>query len=212
MAANGNLLQISYDRVISTDTVVLTTTNCQEYGYVSTTTIENGVTYTAFYKADDTSREILTYNIEDGVAITEVEIENKQTYTHIAPACSNFKISFADVDKEGSGRNSQTGEMTRERIGYYCKLDLTWDLIPNTDAYNNWYKILTHLPPKFNATLLMPNGNIETKQFYRGDVSTNLYLFISNESEIWKGLSTSFIQWNLDSYNDQTEPTLVQIV
>lgn len=128
-------------------------------------------------------------------------------FRHVSPPCSNFKVNFADVDKEGSGRNELTGEMFRERIGSYCMLDLTWDLIPNTTEYNNWYKILTHLPPKFNAIVEMPSGEKETKQFYRTDISTELYLFISNK-KIWQGLATTFVQFNLDEFDDNAEPEL----
>ena len=68
--------------------------------------------------------------------LLEISYErNGTTYTHIAPPCSNYQINYADVDKEGSGRNSLTGEMFRERIGSYRSIDLTWDLIPNTKEY-----------------------------------------------------------------------------
>ena len=134
-------------------------------------------------------------------------------YTHIAPPCSSFKVSYADVDKEGSGRNSLTGEMFRERIGHYCKIDLTWDLIPNSQNYNNWYKVLTHLPPKFNASFLMPNGEIDTKEMYRTDISTELYLFVSKDDyQMWKGLATSFVEWNVNEYDDNTEAKIDWLV
>ena len=129
------------------------------------------------------------------------------TYTHIAPPCSSFKVSYADVDKEGSGRNSLTGEMYRERIGNYCKIDLTWDLIPNSQNYNNWYKVLTHLPPSFTAEFLMPDGNFAKKVMYRTDISTDLYLFVK-DAQMWKGLSTSFVEWNVTSYDDNIEPSV----
>lgn len=130
-----------------------------------------------------------------------------KTYTHVAPPCSQYKISYADIDKEGSGRNSLTGQMVRERIGSYMKLDLAWDLIPNTKEYNNWYEILTHLPPSFFCKLLLPNGEIQEKEFYRGDISTTLYLF-TKDRQIWNGLSTTFTQMNLDEYDDSKEPVL----
>lgn len=134
----------------------------------------------------------------------------KTRYTHIAPPCSNYKINYDDVDKEGSGRNSLTGEMFRERIGSYRSIDLTWDLIPNTKEYNNWYKILTHLPPSFYAKSLMPNGDIEEHLYYRTPISTTLYLFVKDR-QIWQGLSTSFVQFNVDEYDDNVEPTLEDI-
>lgn len=132
------------------------------------------------------------------------------TYRHIAPPCSNYKVNYADVDKEGSGRNSLTGEMFRERIGNYRSIDLTWNLIPNTKEYNNWYKVLTHLPTSFHCKSLMPTGEIEDREFYRTDVSTTLYLFVK-DSQIWQGLSTTFVQYNLDEYDDNFEPELEEI-
>ena len=86
-------------------------------------------------------------------------------------------------------------------------LSVSWDLIPNTKEYNNWYRILTHLPPFVYLKLLMPTGEIVEKQMYRGDVNTKLHLFISN-NQIWQGLSTTFTQWNVDEYDDTLEPTL----
>lgn len=132
-------------------------------------------------------------------------------YEHIAPPCSQYKVSYADVDKEGSGRNSLTGEMFRERIGSYMLLDVAWDLIPNSKEYNNWYKILTHLPPRFYIEYLSPSGEFEKKEFYRSDISTNLYLFIKDK-QIWQGLSTSFTQWNVEGYDDNYEPSLEEII
>lgn len=133
---------------------------------------------------------------------------NEVTYTHVAPPCSSFRISFADVDKDGSGRNELTGEMFRERVGSYCQIEIAWDLIPNTTEYNNWYRILTHLPPKFTAVVEMPSGEQETKEFYRTDISTELYLFVANK-KIWQGLSTTFVQTILDEFDDNVEPTLI---
>lgn len=128
-------------------------------------------------------------------------------YNHIAPDCNEYKVSFADVDKEGSGRNSLTGEMFRERIGSYTMYEVNWNLIPDTKQYRNWYKILTHLPPQINAKLKMPSGEIVTKRVYRGDVSTSLYLW-TDGIEIWQGLTTTFTQWDLDKYDDNFEPEL----
>lgn len=220
----GNLLEISYKRITNIETIELTASNCEGYGYHSTKAkiTVDGVEgeYTVYYKWGNKPEEYVYPNefkerVIDGV-LKKVAITYHEKYTetpippHVAPACSGFKISFADVDKEGSGRNSLTGEMFRERIGSYIKVDLTWDLIPNTIEYNNWYKVLTHLPPTFNCKMLMPSGNIETKEFYRGDISTTLHLFVSNR-QIWTGLSTTFTQTKLDEYNDMEEPDLEKV-
>lgn len=215
----GNLLEISYKRITNIETIELTKSNCENYAYHSTTAkiTVDGVEeeYTVYYKWGNKPEEYVfphEFKIIENqkVAITYHDIYTEELFKHIAPACSGFKISFADVDKEGSGRNSLTGEMFRERIGSYMKVDLTWDLIPNTIEYNNWYKVLTKLPPTFNCKMLMPSGNIETKEFYRGDISTTLHLFVSNR-QIWTGLSTTFTQTKLDEYNDMEEPDLEKV-
>lgn len=208
----GDLLGISYERVSSnsTEDVILTVDNCESYGYLPKKITLNGQEYTVFYRQGDNETNIAYYEIIDGIAITTITAYETITYSHVAPACSSFKISYADVDKEGSGRNATTGEMQRERVGSYIKIDMAWDLIPNTDEYNNWYKILTHLPPSFKATYLDPSGDMITKKFYRQDISTELYIFVKNR-QMWKGLSTSFTQWELDEFDDSFEPPLYQI-
>lgn len=205
MATNGNLLEISYERIILSEEITLTVDNCALYGYAPKVEEIDGVSYTLFYKKDDPSQNVVSYEIINGVAITKILDNTYQEYSHIAPPCSNFKVHFADVDKEGSGRNSLTGEMFRERIGRYFSIDLTWDLIPNSEEYNRWYKILTHLPPKFKAKLLMPSGEIEEKEFYRTDVTTELYLW-TDGIQIWRGLATSFVEWSVEPYDDTYEP------
>lgn len=128
--------------------------------------------------------------------------ENGFAKTVIAPACTKYQVSYADVDKEGSGRNPLTGEMYRERIGSYIKLDLTWDLIPGTTEYQNWYKTLTSLPKSFEAEYLDPSSNeLVTKRFYRTDIQTELYLFVDENCNIWRGLSTSFVQNDVSSFS-----------
>lgn len=205
----GNLLEIYYQRVDKEyNDILLTVGNCADYGYVAIEKEINGVNRTVFYKNTETPDDYITPDEEGNTYIDYVTYT--EPYKHVAPACSSFKISFADVDKEGSGRNSLTGEMYRERIGKYIKIDLTWDLIPNTIEYNNWYKVLTSLPPFFNAKFLSPNGEIEDKKFYRTDVTTDLYLFISNR-QMWKGLATSFVQANVDVYEDKLEPDLLEV-
>lgn len=199
--AQGNLLEISYERVIGK--VELTISNCRDYDYEYATKVIDGKQYTIFYPRATSQDNYI--KDEDGLPTNK--IDEYKTYQHIAPPCSSFKISYADVDKEGSGRNSLTGEMFRERVGNYCMIDLTWDLIPNTIEYNNWYKALIHLPSKFKCKVLMPTGETVYKYFYRSDISTSLYMFVENR-QIWQGLSTSFIEWNVQPYDDNYEPDM----
>ena len=202
--AQGNLLEIYYDRIINTEQIELTQENCKNYGYESGYIKIDDVDTLVFYKDTETINDYVTPNKEGK---TIIDYHTYQRHTHIAPPCSKYEPSFADVDKEGSGRNSLTGEMFRERIGSYSMLSLSWDLIPNTKDYNNWYKILTHLPPFVYLKLLLPSGEIVEKKMYRGDISTKLYLFVQ-DSQIWQGLSTTFTQWDIDPYDDTIEPEL----
>ena len=204
--AQGNLLEIYYDRIISTTQIILTTENCATYGYTYGTIKIQDVDTIVFYDITKTIDEYVIPN-ENGESV--IDYHTYQRHTHIAPPCSKYDISFADVDKEGSGRNSLTGEMFRERIGKYFMLTISWDLIPNTKEYNNWYRILTHLPPFVYLKLLMPNGTIEEKKMYRGDVNTRLYWFVENQ-QMWQGLSTTFTQWDIDEYDDTYEPEIIE--
>ncbi len=202
----GEILEIIYERVVEVERIVLTESNCEKYGYLSTQTSIKGQTYIVFYKKEDSPENFIQPEISNGVATTTINNNITKTFSHIAPPCSEYKISFADVDKEGSGRNSLTGEMFRERIGSYSMLNIAWNLIPNSKEYNNWYKILTHLPKKVTLRMLTPSGEIQNKEYYRGDISTDLYLFLDKENQIWNGLSTTFTQWEIDPYDDGFEP------
>lgn len=202
------ILTIEYDRIVESTTITLSPENCSQYGYTSTTIVEDETEYIVYYKTDDPYKEIAKYNVDDnGNAITEALWTLTKHYSYDSPACSKYDINFADVDKEGSGRNSTTGEMFRERIGKYLQLEVSWDLIPNTKQYNDWYKILTYLPSNFTLKYLSPEGTIKEGQFYRGDISTSLYLFYQNQ-QIWQGLTTTFVQWDVTEYNEKAEPNL----
>lgn len=200
--AKENLLEISYERIIGSEEITLTIENCSQYGYKYTIINIEGQKYTMFYtKYNDNF-----VKDENGLPTNKITRNITKKYRHIAPPCSKYNISFADVDKEGSGRNSLTGEMFRERIGSYSMLEVAWDLIPNTKEYNNWYKILTSLPTFVTLKMLKPNGEMQEKVMYRGDISTNLYLFIS-EKTIWQGLSTTFTDKDVQPYDETIEMT-----
>lgn len=126
------------------------------------------------------------------------------TYTYALPSPSKYDFSEADVDKEGSGRNEMTGTMYRDRLGKYCKINVSWDLIPNTSEYVNCYKVLSNLPDKFTLTYLTPSGDLKQEEAYRSDdLSTSLYLFVDKNKHIWQGLSTSFTSWNISEYSEE---------
>ena len=191
--------------------VTLTPENCQKYGYLSGTINYNNVDIIVYYLEDETIDDYLEFEFDEtnNVAITTIVASPLVKYEHVSPPCSKYDFNFADVDKEGSGRNELTGQMFREVIGRYCSLDLAWDLIPNSIEYNNWLRVLTNLPPFFYVKFLSPTGEILERKFYRTDISTSLYLF-TDGYQIWNGLSTSFVQANIDEIVDTYEPTLLE--
>ena len=211
----ANVLKLYYDRITNVSEVILDTSNCSSYGFAYKVIVDElygtGKNVTVFYRQDGSSDDYLDYEchiVNNEPTFKTIHIvETKQRYEHIAPPCSSFAINYADVDKEGSGRNPATGLMERERIGFYRSIDVTYDLIPNSKTYNNWYKVLTHLPPDFYIEVLTPSGEKEEIRCYRADVSTSLYLF-TDDYQIWRGLKTSFIQYNVAEYDDSFEPTL----
>lgn len=143
--------------------------------------------------------------------VTVNDKEEEKTYTHILPNPSSFSQTYADVDKEGSGRDSSNGLMSRERIGHYVSIDVTWDIVENSVARRNLVRILRSLPPEF--TLIYKDSTCKNEkeevqmQCYRADIKENQYLFLKDR-QIWKGLATSFIQFDVTPYDDESEPTL----
>ena len=192
-----DLLKISYERIVGTQEIELNDSNYQEYGYAKD---DNG-----YYKYDSEQAQ--------NIYFTTHEIDILETYTHILPNPSKFDDTYADVDKEGSGRNESNGQMQRERIGHYCSIDVQWNIIPNSNERINLIRILRNLPPKFRLEYHDSDNvsNVTTiKEFYRADISESLYLFVE-DSQLWKGISTTFIQFNVDEYNDQEEPLLLEV-
>lgn len=192
-----DLLKISYERIVGTQEIELNDSNYQEYGYAKDDT--------GYYKYDSEQ--------EENVYFTTHEIDILKTYTHILPNPSKFDDTYADVDKEGSGRNESNGEMQRERIGHYCSIDVQWNIIPNSNERINLIRILRNLPPKFRLEYHDSDSvsNVTTtKEFYRADISESLYLFVE-DSQLWRGISTTFIQFNVEEYNDKEEPVLLEV-
>lgn len=192
-----DLLKISYERVIRTEEIELTDENYSAYGYAKD--------YSGYYLYDSERDENVYY--------TTHELEIKETYTHILPNPSKFSDTYSDVDKEGTGRNESNGKMQRERIGHYCSIDVQWDILPNSIERINLIRILRNLPPKFTLEYHDSDNisNVTTiKEFYRADISESLYLFLE-DCQLWQGISTSFIQFDVEEYNDQEEPTLLEV-
>ncbi len=191
-----NLLKVSYDRIVGKNRIELTDSNYENYNFLKD---DKG-----YYQKDENGDKVYTTYTEENIT---------QSFSHILPNPSSFFTTYSDVDKEGSGRNETTGQMERERIGHYCSLDVTWDIIPNSKERINLVKILRNLPIEFKLTY--KDSDIEasssvTKTFYRADISEDLYMFLE-DNQIWKGLSTSFIQFDVESYDDGKEPELIEV-
>lgn len=192
-----DFLKISYDRIIGTETITINDSNYSQYGYLK----------------DDNGYYIYDVELDEKVYFTEHDIDITQAYEHILPPPSKFSPIYSDVDKEGSGRNESDGLMVRERIGHYQSFDVSWDIVPNTKEGINLARILKNLPPKFTLhyhDIEDEQDTIRQNEFYRGDINYNLYLFIENH-QVWNGISTSFIQYNVTPYDDSKEPNLLKL-
>lgn len=192
-----DFLKISYDRIIGTETITLNDSNYKQYGYLKDSK--------GYYLYDEET--------EENVYFTEHDVDIKQTYTHILPPPSKFTPTYADVDKQGSGRNENDGLMIRERVGHYQSLDVSWNIIPHSKEGINLVRILKNLPELFTIEYHdIENEFNETSvhEFYRGDISYDLYLFIKDR-QIWKGISTTFIQYDVTPYDDSKEPELLAL-
>lgn len=191
-----DFLRIHYDRIVGTQEVILNDNNYQEYGYLKD---ENG-----YYLYDSELKGNVYYDKHD------VDIVKKFSHTLLPP--SNFDITYADVDREGSGRNESDGQMIRERIGHYQSINVTWNVVQNDPQSINLVRVLKSLPPSFTLEyhdIEEEYNTFKSGEFYRGDISYDLYLFIE-KGQVWKGLATTFIQYDVTPYDDSQEPTLIK--
>ena len=198
-----DLLVISYERVIDTQEVQLNDDNYEQYGYLKEANghVIGEKTY-YYYLINNETNEREYYE--------KHEVEFKKSFTHKLPNPTSFSKTYSDVDRSGSGRNESDGQMYRERVGHYCSLNVTWDIVPNSVERRNLVKILRNLPPSFKLTYKDSSNSVTettTEEFYRADINEQLYLFLQDR-QIWKGLSTSFIQFNVEPYEDEKEPEL----
>lgn len=200
--ASIDLFVLSYDRVVDTQEVVLNDSNYEQYGYLKNSSgkVVDGKTYYYYLVNENGDEEY--YETHD--------VEIKQRYSHTLPNPTSFSKTYSDVDRSGSGRNESDGQMYRERVGHYCSLNVTWDIVPNSVQRRNLIKILRNLPPSFYLTYKDSSNSANettTEEFYRADINEQLYLFLQDR-QIWRGLSTSFIQFNVETYDDSQEPEL----
>lgn len=183
-------LTISYQRIIGYQKIVLNDNNYEQYGY----------------SKDDNGYYIFDYYQGKKVYVDEAEAPIVKNYTYPLPSPSSFNMTYADVDRDGSGRNENDGMMQRERIGHYSSYDTTWDIVPDAIERQQLVKILRRVPPSFTLSFY-DSDNIESKKdilVYRGDITENAYMFTSN-GKIFKGLKTTFIQFDITPYDDNSE-------
>lgn len=190
-----NLLKVKYSRVIGTTTVTLNDSNYQELGFKKGGDSSSGYYY---YLIDESTGQEVKY--------TETEVEEKKYYEYILPNPSSLTPTYSDVDKEGSGRNENDGLMVRERIGHYQSLDVTWNIVPNSQERIDLVKILKSLPPSFTLVYYDNDSKDEKEMLcYHGDIKDDLYIFLK-DNQIWKSLTVSFIQFDITPYDDSTDP------
>ena len=193
-----DLFEIEYERIVDTITITLTDDNYEQYGYLKD---EKG-----YYLIDESDEETKIYFVEH-------DIDVKQTYNHILPNPSKLSITYSDVDKEGSGRSEADGMTFRERLGHYQALDVVWDIVENSKEGKNLIRILKNLPPSFTLRyhdIENESDEIDEGIFYHGDINYGLYLFLKDR-QIWNGISTSFIQYDVTPYDDSQEPILLPL-
>lgn len=127
---------------------------------------------------------------------------------HELPAPLPFTFDAEKIAKAGTSRNAQTGEMFLNYIGIAEKITLKWDLLPNTKAFTNLYRILEALPDFFFFIFPHPNGEGAYElECYNNLWSVNAFLFTAND-KFYRGLSTTFVSKNLKTI-PSTEPVLV---
>lgn len=192
-----DLLKITYERIIDSETITLNDENYQQYGY----------------QKDEKGYYIYDQELEENVYFTEHDYDIKQSYTHILPPPSKFTPTYADVDKPGSGRSESDGTMIRERVGHYQSISVAWSIVPHSKEGINLVRILKNLPETFTMEYHdIENEFNETSvhEFYRGDISYDLYLFLKDR-QVWKGISTTFIQSDVTPYDDSNEPVLLKL-
>lgn len=143
---------------------------------------------------------------------TSSESEEVQTqhYKHVIPSPTSFEYTLQDIDSDGSGRNTTSGEMQRQRIGQAKSYDIEWSIIKDSKEQINLYRILQHLPMFFDFTHPDGNGEIITETCYRGDLDIELYEYIDQNQQRWLNMTTSFILKNLVQINDSEEPILLE--
>lgn len=214
-----NLLTIKYRRVIGEEKIIINENNYMEYELIPVIVTEdtiNNFDLESSYLLDPNSSIVYGntyYSKQDpitgkGIIYEYILEEQTQEYQHILPNPSKMDITYSDVDREGSGRNENDGMMVRERIGHYQSIAVQWNIIPNEIKRRNLVKVLKSLPPSFTL-IYYDNDNKQTKEMlaYHSDIQDSAFLFVK-DNQIWQGLSTSFIQFDITPYDDGKDPTL----
>lgn len=119
------------------------------------------------------------------------------------PTPATFTFNVEDIDSEAF--RTQDGVTHRKRIGKVIKLNCKWDIIPETQEYYDFFKIIDNLPPFFEVQFPHPNGNNAYKTtMYRGNPLTASMRSYWDEKNgkvsKWKDTSVNFIERGATAY------------
>lgn len=107
------------------------------------------------------------------------------------PAPSDYSFNEADL-QENVNRNAQgyaNWDVVRYNVG---RLDLTWENLSREKIRQ--VTLVIRNKKKFRCTFLNTNtGEIETREFYSGDRSTDLAKYVS-ALEYWATLTVPFVE------------------
>ena len=119
------------------------------------------------------------------------------------PTPATFTFNVEDIDSEAF--RTQDGVTHRKRIGKVIKLNCKWDIIPETQEYYDFFKIIDNLPPFFEVQFPHPNGNNAYKTtMYRGNPLTASMRSYWDEKNgkvsKWKDTYVNFIERGATAY------------
>lgn len=112
------------------------------------------------------------------------------------PTPASLKVGVKQLDT--SGHRTQDGLLHRNMIGRKKTIDCVWSIIPDTDEYYAFFRIMENLPEFFPFVYPHPNGNNYTSiTAYVGDISaTMLSYWNKGDRKVsrWRDTSANFIE------------------
>lgn len=112
------------------------------------------------------------------------------------PTPAAFEYSTEDRDTEGF--ETTDGTVHRHRVGKRGKLTCSWDIVPDTQEYYDFFRLLDNLPEFFPVSFPYPDGTRKTLQMYRGNpLSASMRSYWNEGSKKiskWKDTKCNFIE------------------